>query len=79
MHPKGLSLCPKFLRLKIDPMGPKIVRLFLREDLRDHFEELVREIGGSYSLNIKERAGKMVKVKEEIQKILEEHIKNPKW
>ena len=57
----------------------KIVRLFLREDSRDHFEELVREIGGSYSLNIKERAGKMVKVKEEIQKILEEHIKNPKW
>ena len=57
----------------------KIVRLFLREDLRDHFEELVRKIGGSYYLDIKERAGEMVKVKEEIQKILEEHIKNPKW
>ena len=57
----------------------KIVRLFLREDLRDHFEKLVRKIGGSYSLDIKERAGKMVEVKEEIQKILEEHIKNPKW
>lgn len=59
----------------------KVVRLFLKETSRDNFEKLVREI---YAIHSEKERGdtrlSMMKEKEQaLQRMLEEHIKNPKF
>lgn len=58
-----------------------IARLFLNEDYRDSFEELVRSI---YAIHSSKDYGDtrlliMTQKRKELQKLLEKHIKNPGW
>jgi hypothetical protein len=58
-----------------------IARLFLNEDYRDSFEELVRAIYAIHSSKDygDTRLSIMTQKRKELQKLLENHIKNPGW
>ncbi len=79
---KSLEIQQKFLEIYQPAYdSARIVRLFLQEESRGTFEELVSEI---YSLHTTKSLGDariktFVKKREALQKLFEQNFKNPKW
>lgn len=79
---KGLGREQKLLDIYYPAFdSARVVRLFLKECDRDNFEILVK---GIYAIHSEKERGdtrlsKMEDKKKELQKVFENHIKNPDW